>query len=57
MECIAENTLVSFDQNFIIDEKDTGAREDVYSGMCDCYCKTQGCTCDCHDCAFWQNGP
>ena len=41
----------------VIDEKDTGAREDIYSGMCDCYCQSQGCTCDCHDCAFWQNGP
>lgn len=41
----------------ILDECDTGASRDVYNGMCDCYCKSQGCRCDCHDCAFWQNGP
>lgn len=40
---------------FIIEEKDTGAREDQYSGQCDCYCQSRGCECDCHDCAFWQD--
>lgn len=41
----------------VLSERDTGARVDMYSGLCDCYCKGQGCTCDCHDCAFWQSGP
>jgi len=42
------------DYGFILSEKDTGAREDIYTGLCDCYCQSRGCQCDCHDCAFWQ---
>lgn len=44
------------DYSFILSEKDTGAREDIYTGLCDCYCQSRGCQCDCHDCGFYQNG-
>jgi len=43
------------ENKLILDEQDTGATKDLYLGMCDCNCKSRGCRCDCHDCAFWQN--
>lgn len=55
-----ENELIDndyLDELVIEDVRDTGASCDIYQHDCDCYCLSQGCICDCHDCAFWQTGP